>query len=93
MCAIAVLDQKRLVRPRLNRSKAEEILAKVVASVFKRLMRPVLAFRCRYCIDNGAMIAQAGVFQYMHTGPTPLAETTCTQRFRTDAVDVAWRPP
>lgn len=47
----------------------------------------------RYCIDNGAMIAQAGIFQYMHGGDTPLAETTCTQRFRTDAVDVTWRPP
>lgn len=47
----------------------------------------------RYCIDNGAMIAQAGVFQYMHGGGTALEDTTCTQRFRTDAVDVAWRPP
>ncbi|CAM9848914.1 unnamed protein product [Scytosiphon promiscuus] len=53
----------------------------------------VCAMDHRYCIDNGAMIAQAGVFQYMHGGGTPLEETTCTQRFRTDAVDVAWRPP
>eukprot|EP00752_Nemacystus_decipiens_P008694 g7759.t1 len=53
----------------------------------------VCAMDHRYCIDNGAMIAQAGVFQYMHGGGTPLEETTCTQRFRTDAVDVKWRPP
>lgn len=53
----------------------------------------VCAMDHRYCIDNGAMIAQAGVFQYMHGGGTPLKETTCTQRFRTDAVDVVWRPP
>eukprot|EP00904_Undaria_pinnatifida_P006770 jgi/Undpi1/3222/HiC_scaffold_15.g06596.m1 len=53
----------------------------------------VCAMDHRYCIDNGAMIAQAGVFQYMHGGGTPLNETTCTQRFRTDAVDVVWRPP
>ncbi|CAM9102654.1 unnamed protein product [Ectocarpus sp. 6 AP-2014] len=53
----------------------------------------VCAMDHRYCIDNGAMIAQAGVFQYMHGGGTELEDTTCTQRFRTDAVDVAWRPP
>ncbi|CAB1109513.1 unnamed protein product [Ectocarpus sp. 13 AM-2016] len=53
----------------------------------------VCAMDHRYCIDNGAMIAQAGVFQYMHGGGTALEDTTCTQRFRTDAVDVAWRPP
>jgi N6-L-threonylcarbamoyladenine synthase len=46
----------------------------------------------RYCIDNGAMIAQAGIFAYQMNAPTPLAGTFCTQRYRTDAVDVIWRP-
>lgn len=46
----------------------------------------------RYCIDNGAMIAQAGIFAYQMNSTTELADATCTQRFRTDAVDVLWRP-
>ncbi|CAK4083644.1 unnamed protein product [Aphanomyces euteiches] len=51
----------------------------------------VCAMDHRYCIDNGAMIAQAGALQFQTVGPTPLAECTCTQRFRTDEVDVIWR--
>lgn len=46
----------------------------------------------RYCIDNGAMIAQAGIFAYQMNQITPMSEATCTQRFRTDQVDVVWRP-
>lgn len=34
----------------------------------------------RYCIDNGAMIAQAGVLQYQYGEVTPFEEATCTQR-------------
>ncbi|KAL0583723.1 hypothetical protein ABG067_006399 [Albugo candida] len=45
----------------------------------------------RYCIDNGAMIAQAGVLQYQYGEVTPFEEATCTQRFRTDEVKVLWR--
>ncbi len=48
----------------------------------------------RYCIDNGAMIAQAGMCQFRCVGPgsrTPMAEATCTQRFRTDEVLIKWR--
>ncbi|CAM9937456.1 unnamed protein product [Choristocarpus tenellus] len=37
------------------------------------------------------MIAQAGIFEYQQGGVTPVAEATCTQRFRTDAVYVTWR--
>jgi N6-L-threonylcarbamoyladenine synthase len=47
----------------------------------------------RYCIDNGAMIAQAGIFAYQQGAETALAESTVTQRFRTDAVEVIWREP
>ncbi len=46
----------------------------------------------RYCIDNGAMIAQAGIFAYQMNETTPIMEATCTQRFRTDQVPVVWRP-
>lgn len=45
----------------------------------------------RYCIDNGAMIAQAGVMAYLQGYETPMDDTTVTQRFRTDATDVIWR--
>lgn len=45
----------------------------------------------RFCIDNGAMIAQAGYLMYKSGQITPLEETSCTQRFRTDEVEVTWR--
>ncbi|PWY82988.1 peptidase M22, glycoprotease [Aspergillus heteromorphus CBS 117.55] len=45
----------------------------------------------RFCIDNGIMIAQAGLLAYKAGVPTPLKESTCTQRFRTDDVFVKWR--
>lgn len=34
----------------------------------------------RFCIDNGAMIAQAGIEMFNHGWKTPWEETTCTQR-------------
>lgn len=45
----------------------------------------------RFCIDNGIMIAQAGLLGFRMGQTTPLAKSTCTQRFRTDQVDVIWR--
>lgn len=45
----------------------------------------------RYCIDNGAMIAQAGLEMFRSGQLTPWEETFCTQRFRTDEVLVTWR--
>jgi N6-L-threonylcarbamoyladenine synthase len=47
----------------------------------------------RYCIDNGAMIAWPGLIQYLSTGQqaTELKDSTFTQRFRTDEVEVTWR--
>lgn len=45
----------------------------------------------RFCIDNGIMIAQAGMLAYQTGFRTPLKESTCTQRFRTDDVLVQWR--
>merc|ERR1719394_1989748 len=35
----------------------------------------------RFCIDNGAMIAQAGLEMFKSGITTPLEETSCTQRF------------
>ena len=45
----------------------------------------------RYCIDNGAMIAQAGIFSYQMGLTTNLKDATCTQRYRTDAMEIVWR--
>ena len=51
------------------------------------------AMDSRYCIDNGAMIAQAGIFAFQYGQTTPLQETMCTQRYRTDQVQAIWRKP
>lgn len=45
----------------------------------------------RFCIDNGVMIAVAGLLQYKSSGYTPWTQTTCVQRYRTDDVHVSWR--
>ena len=50
-----------------------------------------LATDDRYCIDNGAMIAYAGVLAFGEGQVTKMEDTTCTQRFRTDDVLVTWR--
>ena len=47
----------------------------------------------RYCIDNGAMIAYTGALAFARGERTPLGETRCTQRFRTDEVHALWREP
>ena len=45
----------------------------------------------RFCIDNGIMIAHAGLLAYRTGATTDFEDTTCTQRFRTDEVLVKWR--
>ena len=45
----------------------------------------------RYCVDNGAMIAWAGLEEFKTGVTTALHEATTTQRFRTDDVYVKWR--
>lgn len=45
----------------------------------------------RFCIDNGIMIAHAGLLAYETGFRTPLDKTQCTQRFRTDEVFIKWR--
>ena len=45
----------------------------------------------RYCVDNGAMIAQAGYEMFRVGMTTSLAEAKVTQRYRTDEVDAKWR--
>lgn len=45
----------------------------------------------RFCIDNGIMIAHAGLLGYRMGQTNELKDTVCTQRFRTDDVYVSWR--
>lgn len=45
----------------------------------------------RYCVDNGAMIAQAGALMFSSNQITAWEDTFCTQRYRTDEVEVTWR--
>ncbi|ETN45541.1 uncharacterized protein HMPREF1541_09373 [Cyphellophora europaea CBS 101466] len=45
----------------------------------------------RFCIDNGIMIAHAGLLAFETGQVTKLEDSTCTQRFRTDDVWVGWR--
>jgi N6-L-threonylcarbamoyladenine synthase len=45
----------------------------------------------RYCIDNGAMIAYAGLLEFLKGNVTKFEDTTYTQRFRTDEVLCIWR--
>ena len=45
----------------------------------------------RYCIDNGAMIAVAGLMEFRAGGVTLLEDSWCTQRYRTDVIECVWR--
>ncbi|XP_069677935.1 tRNA N6-adenosine threonylcarbamoyltransferase [Periplaneta americana] len=45
----------------------------------------------RFCIDNGVMIAQAGYEMFKTGNLTKWDDTTITQRYRTDDVEVTWR--
>jgi N6-L-threonylcarbamoyladenine synthase len=45
----------------------------------------------RFCIDNGIMIAHAGLLGFKTGQTTSISESTVTQRYRTDEVEVTWR--
>ncbi|KAL1305541.1 hypothetical protein AAFC00_007151 [Neodothiora populina] len=45
----------------------------------------------RFCIDNGIMIAHAGLLAWRMGFETALEDSTCTQRFRTDEPLINWR--
>lgn len=44
----------------------------------------------QYCMDNGAMIAQAGMMMHNNGYRIDLENTTVDQRFRIDTVEVPW---
>ena len=70
-----------------------ERLQQMMGEMCKERGGSVCAMDERYCIDNGAMIAYAGLLEYMSNGMKgiELKDTTFTQRFRTDEVNVLWR--
>lgn len=45
----------------------------------------------RFCIDNGVMIAHAGMEMFRSGSRMSWREATVTQRYRTDQVEVTWR--
>ncbi|XP_055843790.1 probable tRNA N6-adenosine threonylcarbamoyltransferase [Episyrphus balteatus] len=45
----------------------------------------------RYCIDNGLMIAHAGAEEFGSGSRMKFEDSSVTQRFRTDEVEVTWR--
>ena len=68
-----------------------ERLQEMMGLMAKERGGSVFATDERFCIDNGIMIAHAGLLAYRTGFRTPLDESTCTQRFRTDEVLVKWR--
>ncbi|RUS20903.1 O-sialoglyco protein endopeptidase [Endogone sp. FLAS-F59071] len=66
-------------------------LQEMMAQMCEQRGGKVFATDERFCIDNGIMIAHAGLLSYRTGYVTPLEKTTCTQRFRTDEMFVAWR--
>ncbi|KIK71121.1 hypothetical protein GYMLUDRAFT_235489 [Collybiopsis luxurians FD-317 M1] len=70
---------------------SNERLQQMMGIMAQERQGQVFATDERFCIDNGIMIAQAGLLSYRMGYKTPLSKTTCTQRFRTDQVHVAWR--
>ena len=70
-----------------------ERLQEMMECMVKERGGELCAMDHRYCIDNGAMIAQAGILALQHGYQTNLEDSTCTQRFRTDQVKTVWRPP
>ena len=45
----------------------------------------------RFCIDNGIMIAHAGLLAFRMGQTVPLEKSTTTQRYRTDTPHISWR--
>ncbi|KAL2753876.1 hypothetical protein ACRALDRAFT_2109312 [Sodiomyces alcalophilus JCM 7366] len=68
-----------------------ERLQEMMGAMAKERGGSVYATDERFCIDNGIMIAHAGLLAYETGFQTPMEESQCTQRFRTDEVYIKWR--
>lgn len=71
-----------------SNERLQEMMALMVKD---RKNGAVFATDERFCIDNGIMIAHAGLLAYRVGQTNELKNTVCTQRFRTDEVFVEWR--
>lgn len=70
---------------------SNERLQEMMGIMARHRRGSVFATDERFCIDNGIMIAHAGLLAYKMGSTTALEDSTCTQRFRTDEVFVEWR--
>ena len=70
---------------------SNERLQQMMGEMAKERGGSVFATDERFCIDNGIMIAHAGLLAYREGFRTELEKSQCTQRFRTDEVFVKWR--
>lgn len=70
---------------------SNERLQQMMGIMARERRGSVFATDERFCIDNGIMIAHAGLLAYKTGLITPLEDSTCTQRFRTDEVLIKWR--
>lgn len=68
-----------------------ERLQQMMGMMAKERSGSVYATDERFCIDNGIMIAHAGLLAWGMGFRTEIGESTFTQRFRTDEVLVNWR--
>ena len=66
-------------------------LQEMMEVMCKERAASLFATDMRFCIDNGAMIAQAGWEMFRAGMVTHWEETAITQRYRTDDVLVKWR--
>ncbi|CUM65935.1 uncharacterized protein PRCAT00003588001 [Priceomyces carsonii] len=71
-----------------SNERLQEMMAIMVKS---RRNGQIYATDERFCIDNGIMIAHAGLLSYRMGQTNELWNTVCSQRFRTDEVLVKWR--
>lgn len=71
-----------------SNERLQEMMALMVK---ERKNGSIFATDERFCIDNGIMIAHAGLLSYRMGQTNDLKNTVCTQRFRTDEVWVNWR--
>lgn len=71
--------------------RLQEMMGKMVEQRNTNRNSKLCAMDHRYCIDNGAMIAQAGILSLQFGVTTALEDSWCTQRYRTDSSKIVWR--
>ncbi|XP_026576442.1 probable tRNA N6-adenosine threonylcarbamoyltransferase isoform X2 [Pseudonaja textilis] len=78
-------------RAMAHTSSSNERLQEMMGIMCRERGARLFATDERFCIDNGAMIAQAGWEMFRSGQITALEDSWITQRYRTDEVEVTWR--